>query len=70
MYHITNLGNRSNVVQQYADLDGYVPEAGDDHADMTWDSATEWDDDSWADFVSSAIEATESAVESIESFRF
>jgi hypothetical protein len=36
-YHKTNLGGFAAHVERYADIDGYVPEHGDDWRDMRYD---------------------------------
>jgi len=61
MYHKTHLGSFSGEVEQYADLDGYVPEAGDHWSKMTWDAQTQWDADSWQEHIEAAVRATERA---------
>ena len=38
-YHISNFGASANVLQRFADIDGYEPEAGDEHEDLRWDSS-------------------------------
>ena len=68
-YHLTNLGQAAIHVSRFADLDGYIPEPGDSHADMRWDSMVEWDDDSWDAFVSEAAEATKVAEREIDAWR-
>ncbi len=61
MYHKTNLGRFASYVDQYADINGYVPQAGDHHSKMNYDAMTEWDADSWQEHVEAAVRATEKA---------
>lgn len=66
MYHITNFGGFAQQIARYADIDGFVPEAGDAHEDMRWDSSGPgWDDDQWADYVDEAVAATEKASDAV-----
>lgn len=65
MYHTTNLGAYGNIVAQYADIHGYVPEADDHWQDMGWDAMTEWTDEAWAEHVAGAVEATTEAVDAV-----
>lgn len=60
-YHVSNLGAYGTEAAQYADLNGYVPEAGDDWRDLQWDAAIEWSDEAWAEHVAGAVAATERA---------
>jgi hypothetical protein len=69
MFHITNFGSFSGGLSRYADLNSYIPEAGDDHDAMSWDSQTEWDDDSWNEFVDEAVAATEDAEKALAEWR-
>ena len=70
MYHINNLGSFAGHVSRFADIDGFVPQEGDEHEDMRWDSAGPgWDDDQWADHVDEAVEATEEAEIAIGEWR-
>jgi len=69
-YHITNLGSFSNRVRRYADLDGYVPEDGDPRQYFTYDtSGDDFDEDTWAEWVASAIAATEEAERGLACWR-
>ena len=65
MYHESNLGSFDNHVSAFSDLNGHVPEAGDDHADMVWDAATEWTPEAWAEHVAGAVKATDVANEAV-----
>ncbi len=65
MIHKSNLGGYGDDAEQYADIDGYIPQAGDKHENMNWDAMTVWDDDSWAEHVSAAVAATAAAEEAI-----
>ncbi len=42
MYHASNLGSFDIHVAGFSDLNGFVPQAGDEHTDMVWDAATKW----------------------------
>jgi len=80
MFHKSNLGRFGNGLP--ADLDGYVPEAGDDPADFSWDH-DEFEDDydeagngydgyaheRWSDFVAEAAELTRRAEEALDEWR-
>lgn len=65
MYHRTNLGAFDGDAKKYADLRGYVPEAGDHWSKMQWDAQTEWDADSWQEHVEGAVRATEQAEKAV-----
>lgn len=75
MFHYSNLGQFGTHLKQYADLDGYVPEAGDDLTDFRYPEG--WFDgsnesanpDDWIDFVFNATAATTEALESINRWR-
>lgn len=68
-FHKSNLGRFSAEVEQYADLDGYVPEAGDHWCQMSTDGATAWDDDLWQEHVEAAVRATQRAEQQIAEWR-
>lgn len=69
MFHLTNLGKFAGELKQYADLNGYVPEAGDDHSAMEWDAATKWEADAWREHVAAAVLATEQAEQDVAEWR-
>lgn len=69
MFHKNNLGECASYVDQFADIQGYVPEAGDCWSGMEWDAATEWDDDAWQEHVEGAVRATERAEEVISGWQ-
>lgn len=68
-FHFSNFGAFANELQAYADLDGFVPEAGDDWAELRWDAAIEWDDDAWQEHVCGAVRATVRAEKSLDAWR-
>jgi hypothetical protein len=59
MYHKSNLGQFASVVERYADVDGYVPDAGDDWRAMRYDG--EFTDEGWAEHVAASVMATADA---------
>ena len=67
MYHKTNFGNFSVYLEPFSDLMGFIPEEGDHHEAMQWD--TEWDEESWEEFVSMAESMKEYAEEELEDWR-
>ena len=58
-FHKSNLGLFGESLP--CDIRGYVPEGGDDWQNFTWDGMTDWDSESWEEFVESAVNATEAA---------
>jgi hypothetical protein len=66
MFHYSNFGSFSGELARFADLRGYVPQEGNRHESMEWDALTKWDDESWAEFVAAAVDATERATAQIE----
>ena len=69
-YHVTNLGSFGNIVRSYADIDGYVPEAGDHMEDFTYPTGgDDFDTDTWAEWVADAITHTALAEQQIEEWR-
>jgi len=55
-------GKFGKQLQQYADLDGYVPEAGDPASMFEYEEPNDFDDpDVWEDFVQEAMNATDHA---------
>ena len=69
MFHQSNLGSFDTHVAQFADLNGYVPQAADDHADMVWDAATEWTPAKWRAHIEEAYAATDEAEKAIAEWR-
>ena len=76
MFHFTNLGQFGMSLQRnYADLEGYIPEKGDQLKDFCY--PTGWFDETrpdlvqeeWDEFVDKAVEATEVALDNIERWR-
>ncbi len=66
------LGALAHVLWQrslQASLNGFVPEAGDSHEDMEWDAMTDWDDNSWDDFVAEAVAATKAAQKELSAWQ-
>ena len=65
MYHISNLGKNRKYVEQYADINGYVPDEGDTPDQFTWDAmGDQWDDlpeSAWEEFVAASVAATAEA---------
>ncbi len=68
-FHKTNLGAFASYVDQYADIDGYVPVAGDHHSKMNYDAMTEWTADSWQEHVEAAVRATVQAEQAVAEWR-
>lgn len=69
-FHISNLGRAANTVREYADLDGYVPEAGDSWGAFRRDALEEAPGkDVWEEFVAAAVEATAKAAQALENWR-
>jgi len=57
-YHKNSLGRFAVYVAAFADLDGFVPQAGDHWTAMRWPPEKRWDPDTWQDFVVGALRAT------------
>lgn len=55
-FHKTSLGPLGEPLP--SDLNGYVPQEGDQPEDFTWDPRTEWTPSSWSLFVEQAVQAT------------
>ena len=68
-FRFSNFGQFANELQAYADLDGFVPEAGDDWAELRWDAAIDWNDDTWQEHVCGAVRATVRAEKSLAAWR-
>ena len=68
-YHVSNYGSFAGDLRRFADLDGYVPEPGDSHDDLDWDSATEWTDDAWREHVAGAETARKAAAAELAAWR-
>jgi hypothetical protein len=66
-FHYSRFGIFGLALRNYADLHGYVPQAGDEPEDFVWSHADfEREDDgadpeAWLDHVADAIAATERA---------
>lgn len=68
-FHYSNFGSFGGKLKRFADLNGYVPQEGDSHENMTWDAMTEWDDDSWDSHVAEAVAATAAAEKELDAWR-
>jgi hypothetical protein len=68
-FHITKLGSFGRRLSRFADLDGYVPEEGDTPEDMHWEGGIEWDEESWDDYVTEAVAATEEAKKALRDWQ-
>ena len=68
-FHVTMLGGFAGELQPYTDLDGYVPEAGDEWFSFRWPAGTCWDKDTWQEYVCGAVRATVRAEESLAAWR-
>jgi len=71
-YHLSNLGQYGRDVERYADVDGYVPEAGDKLGTMNYTVETERglrDEETWADWLRDAIAATVGANRAVQAWR-
>jgi hypothetical protein len=68
-FHFSNLGMFSGELQAFADLDGYIPEAGDEWFDFQWPAGTCWDKDTWQEYVCGAVRATVRAEKSLAAWR-
>lgn len=67
-FHKNNFGKFSDYVSPYADMNGFVPEIGDDPSLFDYDMA-EVDDDSWDNWVANAVLATGEAEQAIADWR-
>ncbi len=61
MFHYTKLDIFCNDVKQYADSDGYVPEAQDIFQEFSYPEEKFKSLDSWTAHISSSVHATQSA---------
>lgn len=68
-FHFSNFGQFSNEIKEYADLDGHVPEAGDDWFSFRWDAAIRWTKDAWQEHVEGAVRATVRAERALDAWR-
>jgi hypothetical protein len=69
-FHMSTLGSFGNSLYQWADLEGYVPQAGDKPEDLTYpDEDGEFGDEEWTLWVSQAVAATERAEASLKRWR-
>jgi hypothetical protein len=58
MFHISTLGGFGYQLKKFADLDGYIPEPGDRPQYFRWGDRSEWDSQSWTDFIAQACQKT------------
>ena len=81
-FHISNFGSCGEVLRKYADIDGYIPEDGDDpsilnygHNEFTEDFDGDYEGyegcaaDTWSTFLDEAVTATHKAVDTITAWR-
>ncbi len=71
-FHIYDLGPVSGKLQEYADMDGMIPETGDKWQDFRWThsntkafKAQDEDEQLWQEFVERAIAATSKAFQQL-----
>ena len=75
MYHIDNLGDFGRRLLKYSDLDGYIPEAGDEHDAGNWPADPPFipnaphDPDGWDEFRAAAVEETLHAMHDLREWR-
>lgn len=75
MFHYTNFGSYGEQLKKYADMDGYVPESGDELSQFTFasglfdDGDCEAIEDAWFDFVAEAVSATCDAEKALIAWR-
>lgn len=67
MFHKSNLGRFG--INLPSDIDGYVPEDGDEMGLFFFDGATEFNDESWDEFVEKAVAETKAANEKLEAWQ-
>ncbi len=72
-FSLLDLGPLSAAMQEYADLDGLVPERGDRWQEFHWAhqttkrfSDTEAGEQCWQDFVSKAVTGTHRAIDALD----
>lgn len=72
-FYIYNLGPVSGQLQEYADMNGMIPEAGDQWQDFRWPhsnakafKAQDQDEQLWQEFVRKACAATNKACDQLE----
>lgn len=72
-FYIYNLGPVSGQLQEYADMNGMVPEKGDKWQDFRWPHSNAKafreqgkDERVWQEFVAQAIAATNKALQQLE----
>ena len=71
-FHYTRFGSFGLALQPYADLHGYVPEAGDEHAGFDWphdDFEGEGGAECWLDHLADAEAATSRAEQRLQTWR-
>ena len=76
-FYIYNLGAASAQLQQYADMNGMIPEQGDKWQDFRWPHSNakafkEQDENEtlWEEFISKAIAATIDAGEQLQDLKW
>lgn len=82
MFHASNFGGFATELKAYADLNGQVPEEGDEPGAFSWphdDFTANFDRDGngyegyaaekWEEHVAAAVEATERASAALEEWR-
>ena len=68
-FHFSNFGAFANELQAFADLDGHVPEAGDEWFSFRWPAGTCWNKDTWQEHVCGAVRATVRAQRALDAWR-
>jgi len=68
MYHYTKLDLFCNDVKQYADADGYVPEAEDIFQDFSYPQEQFKDLNNWTQHIQRSIHATRSAQQKLHAW--
>lgn len=76
--HITNFGKFETYVYEYADMDGYIPQEGDDWKEMNFDlsgedlsdpEVLEYYEEWWPEFVENATAAVDEALAALEEWQ-
>lgn len=72
-FHIFDFGPVSGMLQEYADKDGFIPEAGERWQDFKWTNAQtkvfankQNGERLWQEFLKKAIAATSKAIAALE----
>lgn len=70
-FHVTNFGAFSNNLSRFADINGFVPVAGDVYDDdFCYEEPNDFDDpDTWGEFVQEAVEATKTVNQKVDEWR-